>query len=595
MHGFTTRQMFEDLRVDDIRKLLKHIPGASTKATRKADLVAYGCEVLENPATLKSIVASLDAVQRLALAEAVHGDGRLDRQRFKAKHGQEPAFSAARGSGSQRQSTSSRPGPLMLLMFSWQGTLAVPEPLRSMLEPMFEAPEPMRLSGVDVLPDSDDRDELEVHAAEQVALAEIGIMLRLVQQKKVAASAKTRIATAASQRVITELLVGGDFYPEPPPKNRWEQAIGPIRAFAWPLLLQAGKLVKQDGSKLALSRTGQRALGAPPADVLKDLWQKWQKVTFFDEFQRIDAIKGQKSKGPGMTAVAGRRLAIAGALKECPVNGWVEVNEFCRFMQAEEFDFAITHNPWKLYLGDRQYGSLGYDGYHDWHILQKRYLLCLLFEIAATLGLIDIAYQHPLDSERDFGRMWGSDDLSFLSRYDGLLYFRLNPLGAWCLGLAKRYEPENSVASTALTVMPDLAIRCRNGAPETQAMMLLDTWAEREADDCWRMDRARTLQAMENGLNLDEFVGFLARNDDQPLPEPAERFIKECRQRAGAVKPQQTARLFQCRDADTASAIAAHPETRRLCQRLGKRQLVVTSKNEEEFRRRLRIIGFGLG
>src|SRR3989442_3928132 len=94
---------------------------------------------------------------------------------------------------------------------------------------------------------------------------------------------------------------------------------------------------------------------------------------------------------------------------------------------------------WKSwnYQSDPHDGSLGYEGFHDWELLQGRYALCLLFEYAATLGLIDVAYVAPAGVRRDFRSLWGTEDLDFLSRYDRLLYFRLNPLAAYYLGLAE--------------------------------------------------------------------------------------------------------------------------------------------------------------
>jgi hypothetical protein len=62
--------------------------------------------------------------------------------------------------------------------------------------------------------------------------------------------------------------------------------------------------------------------------------------------------------------------------------------------------------------------------------LQLRYLLCFLFEYVAALGIIDVAYIEPNGARNDFRNLWGADDLEFLSRYDGLVYFRLTPLGA---------------------------------------------------------------------------------------------------------------------------------------------------------------------
>ena len=87
-----------------------------------------------------------------------------------------------------------------------------------------------------------------------------------------------------------------------------------------------------------------------------------------------------------MTAVPGRRAAIADALSECPVGRWVCFDDFGRFMQVEGFDFVVNRDPWNLYLAEPEYGSLGYDGSHDWAIIEGRYALCLLFEYAAHPG-----------------------------------------------------------------------------------------------------------------------------------------------------------------------------------------------------------------
>ena len=47
------------------------------------------------------------------------------------------------------------------------------------------------------------------------------------------------------------------------------------------------------------------------------------------------------------------------------------------------------------YLGDAQYGIMGYDGYYRWEMLEGRYILAVLFEYAGTLGLFDLDYIHP--------------------------------------------------------------------------------------------------------------------------------------------------------------------------------------------------------
>ena len=296
---------------------------------------------------------------------------------------------------------------------------------------------------------------------ESAAPRDLQSVLRLIDRGRVAVSTKTRRASAAAMQRIAEVLDGGDFFDPTGKKERWEQVIGPIRAFAWPWLMQAGKLAECRGSKLALTKAGHAALGAPAPQTLRRLWQRWIKSTLLDEFSRIDDIKGQhRGKGRrALTAASNRRPVIAEALAQCPVGRWVRFDDFSRFMRASGLEFGITRDPWKLYIAEAHYGSLGYAGSHDWDLLEGRYLLCLLLEYAASLGMIDVASIDPEDARPDFAGLWGTDEMAWLNRYDGLQYFRLNPLGAYCLGLAEEYEPSTPPGCASLTVFPDRRLR----------------------------------------------------------------------------------------------------------------------------------------
>ncbi len=94
-------------------------------------------------------------------------------------------------------------------------------------------------------------------------------------------------------------------------------------------------------------------------------------------------------------------------------------------MRSENLSPTIARSErglWKLYLVDPEYGSLGYAGYagySDWPILEGRYTLCVLFEYAATLGLVDISYTDPAGARDDFSGNWGAECLDSLSRMTG--------------------------------------------------------------------------------------------------------------------------------------------------------------------------------
>jgi hypothetical protein len=89
------------------------------------------------------------------------------------------------------------------------------------------------------------------------------------------------------------------------------------------------------------------------------------------------------------------------AVVACPPGRWVEVDAFFRYMQAEDLDPKVARDPWKLYFAEPHYGSLGYDGFHGWSLLQGRYTLCVLAEYAATLGLVDLAHTDPAGARGD--------------------------------------------------------------------------------------------------------------------------------------------------------------------------------------------------
>ncbi|ETX04510.1 hypothetical protein [Candidatus Entotheonella palauensis] len=615
---------FNILTVDDLRPRVSLLK-TSEEPKRKAEFVAVIEKHLEGE-RLKALWERLDDLQQKAVSEAIYSsDGVFDRTKFQAKYGDLPDFGTRTG----RWSSSVKPSLLRLFIYSetrYRDTASVvPRELRQRLLTFVPQPAAPALDTVDELPEShaleevsyslaeDDegilvvmgkrayqmprkppKKEVTVHHMpiirrdmERAASQDLQTVLRLIDRGKATVSDKTFQPSAATVKGIAEVLRDGDFFEDPD--------IGSVKAFAWPLLVQAGRLAELQGRKLALTRAGRKALSAPPAETLRTVWQRWLKSTLLDEFNRIDEIKGQRGKGKrAMTALAGRRAIIADALEQCPVGSWVSFDTYSRFMQAGSFHFEVTRDPWHLYIVDANYGNLGNQGYHDWPILQDRYLLCLLFEYAATLGLIDVAYIDPNGVRPNFRDLWGADDLDFLSRYDGLLYFRLNPLGAYCLGLTSDYVPSELEARGALTVMPNLQIQSTGEALSPDEMLLLDTYADHESDEVWRLSRDKALSAVESGNQIAELQAFLASRDEQPLPDTVESFISTTERQAKALINKGTALLIECADADVAEQVANHDATKPLCQRAGDCHLVVQADAEEPFRKALHTLGYGM-
>jgi Helicase conserved C-terminal domain len=425
-----------------------------------------------------------------------------------------------------------------------------------------------------------------IRCTEPEALSNVAAVLHLCQAGKLRCSATTRRPSAATVKAVREVLVAGDFYPDEA-----------IAAFAWPLLLQAGGLARLENSRLALTASGRAALGRPAHEVIRDLWERWPRKAPIDEFSRIEQIKGQKAAA-ALSAAGPRRQAVAAALRLCPPGEWIGVDHLFRTMGRAGLNPTVARSErglWKLYLDDPQYGSLGYDGHHDWPVLEGRYTLAVLFEYAATLGLLDVEYGPPAGARDDFRQQWGADDLAALSRYDGLRAVRLTALGAYAAGGTAGYEPPApAVPDRMLQVLPNHdVVAVADLAPADR--MVLDTFAVRRSERVWSFSAASLLAAVDAGRTPGEFAAFLAERSVHPVPAAAHRLFDDVEARAGQVRDLGVRRVLECADASVATLLERDRSLRRLVTRVGERHLLLDPAAEPKARTALRALGYPLG
>ena len=590
-----------DLTVPDLKALAALLPTPG-RVGNKDVIIADIQAALLGP-SLRALWDRLDTLQKLAVADCLYSlDGEFKARQFEARYGALPQFDEPPPAGAKRYSYSTGAKTrLRLFLFASrlhrQTVTGLPAELHAPLRAFVPEPAPSALATTPALPERAHEQPLQQRQTQRDALLDLGAMLRLAEQGKLQVSETTSLASATTLRLVAEKLHGGDFYANAPVSAAELADPGPIKAFAWPLLLHAAGLAQRNGAKSALSPAGRKALATPAAEVLRTVWQKWLKSHVLDEFSRVDFVKGQRSKGAVMTALLPRRAAVVEALASCPVGEWIAVDELSRQMQAEGLEFEVAHDPWKLYLGELQYGSLGYQGSNGWGVLQLRYLLAFLFEIVATLGLVDVAFVAPEFGHNHFRDLWGADCLPYLSRYDGLLYLRLTPLGAYCLGVSDQFsapEAPSAGPKAALSALPSLSIQVHGGRLEPEEVAQLETWAVPVSDSAWLLDRQKALVAVEGGISTQELDQFLRSRDSQPLPPTVEAFIQQTQAQGTALTLLGPALLIECSDAQIAQRIAGHAETAKLCLLAGERQLVVRSEQLEKFRARVRVLGFGM-
>lgn len=185
-----------------------------------------------------------------------------------------------------------------------------------------------------------------------------------------------------------------------------------------------------------------------------------------------------------------------------------------------------------------------------------------------------------------------ADDLTCLSRYDGLLALRLTPLGAWILGQTKTYTPAPPTYS--LQVVSEQEIRLLDSGPADEATARLERFCIQKDDQSFSLDGGKALQAMEHGMSADEMREILIQGSGQELPARVAAFLTHMEQRAGLFRIAGPAFVVECSDPNVRNAVLGDAEMRSLCLPAGESALLVRKEDEEAFRACLHKLGYAL-
>jgi len=588
------------LNADVLKAIAKRL-NIRKPPTRKADLIDALGRYLDT--RLSAFVKALSPVEKQFLAEAAYNRGMVDAAAFEAKYDSpcpEPG----------RWVRAANAFPLLILIFEehgLEGRVCIPREVGARLRKLLPKPAPLAVETADDPPavhvpavrgwhDPGDERPVRVHEGERIALQELRRVLGLVQAGKLRVTAKSKRPTDASARLVSKVLIAPDFDLEPPEEEaeQYDERAGAVRAHAWGVVVQQCGWAKPRGGKLALTKEGKELLGSATPDAFVTRFMegvgKFMGDDGFDEFNRINHVRGQSGKAKRhMTDPSRRKAAIRASMRKWPPSRWMAFDAVFRFTFASGNAFDVCPHAWHLYFDSPFYGNL--DGFQK--EMSRQYLRAFLLESMATLGLVDVAYAYPHRLWPEMGRCDASDQYSFCGRYDGLLYVRLNPFGAYCLGLTDEYEAPPAGPADLFRVLPNLEIALTSGsAPSAADLSVLKLFARRKSDYVYGIDGKVLLNYLESGGAMEDVVRFLEAGSSEDIPETVHRFLADVEKKASAVKNVEDAILVELVDPAVAALIASDARTRKYCERAGERRLAVPKKNERAFRTAVKKLGY---
>src|SRR6266567_787927 len=432
-----TTDLLETINADVLAALARRL-GARNASTRKPDTIAALDQMIHGD--VQRILDHLSDIEKKLLAEIAYGDGLVNTPRFTAKYGVACPLPNGRHP--------SEASPLLLFIGDMYHLRELPASAATALRAAMPKPAPAIVATVDSVPDTyvlpdnwrkSANRPIHVYESERTVFPELRSVLKLVQAGKLKVADKSGRPAGDTVKLIGEALVAPDFLLEPPAEEitQFTERSGPVRAHAWGVLVQQCGWAKVKSGRLALTAAGQNLLSSGDVGQFRQGVGIFLGDDEFDEFNRINHIRGQSGRGHRYLTPPGERRGLIGeAMEEWPENRWIEFQAAARSIWASGHGFDVTEEDYTLYFEELQYGMLSGQSLQISH----QYLRAVLFESLATLGLIDVAYVYPHSLWPELSGSWGIDGLSFCGRYDGLLYVRLNALGKHCLGSDGAYE-----------------------------------------------------------------------------------------------------------------------------------------------------------
>ena len=586
-----------------LKKWLSMLKINTTGITRKEQMVA----ALEQRVRLQlpDYLSFLSAEEKAFLAECAHHGEVPSLEGFKAKYGRpvyppvgDPWGAEARA---LKRYTDILVGRLYLgEIFELASELVQP------LKDALPRPASVAVRGVAGLPTAMTHNgwgrsgprPIHIHESEQVSQQELMRVLRLVQAGRIEVSDVSGRPTSSAIRAVTEILVVPDYDLNEPPIEanpagyirREPDQPGPVRAHAWPVVIQQCGWAKRRGKTLRLTPVGE---GLIARFELSKFDEGVKRLTFddaFDELSRIPAIRGQSGNAKRyLTPVGGRRATLCDHLRHVPGQTWISFSELVRYLRASGARWPVGGGQC-LYLGELQYGAL-----YEQAPLEAQYLRAFLMETWATLGLVDLAYTYPSGLFPELRDAWGKDMHYYISRYDGLLYLRITSLGAYVLAAADQkptYQPPKVEA--IYTLGPELELIPVLPQLESSIQVYLEQFAEPKSNGTWRIDERKILNHLAAGVSSETVLSWIKTGLATELPDGIVDLVAGLNIRREACSGMEDAVIIRWSDAKLVPLILGYQDVGKLAQAFGRSAIVTSRKNLTALRKALLTQGFVL-
>ena len=268
----------------------------------------------------------------------------------------------------------------------------------------------------------------------------------------------------------------------------------------------------------------------PHEQLILCIYDAYMKSKSFNEITMLPSIVAKR----GYHAADARQNFVA-ELKLCQTGKAIYTAEFERYLLMTKKTFARKDLNQVMTSGSAYYSVSA-----SWEQFEHQ-LIYIILTFFGALGMVDISWGPNKDIYSDRGRRIP-------------LAFKLNPLGAYVLGLTTHYKAPAQKKDTVrggFTVLPDYTII----VPASASRIKHELYFERlftkvsatEEAAIYKLDFDTIVRALDTSISVNDLRNYLS-SSEKPLPENIARALNDWEKQSSRIRLRQVT-ILECEDA----------------------------------------------
>ncbi len=323
-----------------------------------------------------------------------------------------------------------------------------------------------------------------------------------------------------------------------------------------------------------------------PHEQVKSLLDNYQEV-FESIYGVVTHVKGIRD---GYYTIPQMEPEMFNIFKSLPVNEWIAISNLESYIQMNGFDvkpISYHHASAKGYYIDKSKANYEQKTYIGKGIYNK-FILCPLIKgtafLFAAFGMLDLAYN--VINMEEFPK-------AVQSNYDGLVYFRVNNLGAYLFGHVNEYKLPEKITTSSIRLSKD-SLTIIIDEKDTNAVTMLEPYTERVSPNRFRTDYPFFLKDVKSKKDLESKIKLFQQSVKVDLPPNWKTFIADLRQKLNPLNPKNKLKVFEVpsTNKELLRLIAKDHILQKLCFKAEGYHILIKDTNYNKFKKRLQQFGY---